>query len=503
MMEGVFNFLKLVEEKKQDSLTRFAGTALFFEFLEKIKFPQNIAKHFPTCKQGYPFGNILLSLILVQLLGGESISDIQILETDSGLKRLWRKLQKKGWSFLEAKLRRETNRTFPSPTTLFDFLKRFRASKTDTPSKIWDARLSPFFSSLEEINEGLCRMQLNDSAQGLATLDMDNNIISSDKLCAQYSYKKEKSFAPFNVYHKESDLMLHSSFLDGNVKPGFGQKELLAQALKKLPLKIQEVFVRSDSAGYQTDFLRAMDQGMGRFHRINFSVSCKVFPAFRKAVRELKEEDWLTLKKRDEKGDEWETRHQVALVDYTPEWNNPHKGDSNFRYIAIREAINIQTRYSEKGEIQYDCSEDTEKKLHLESIGGKVYKVFGVVTNEQVLSLEEVVLHHWGRSGDSEKVHARLCSDFAGGRFPCDSFASNAAWWHISIIALNLTTLFQRFALQGKLRKCRMKLLRFKFFHLPARLIQRSTNLILKLKHNFSCFEEVRSRIHHLDFCLC
>jgi hypothetical protein len=501
-MEDVFSFLKLVEEKK-DSLTRFAGAPLFFEFLEKIKFPQHIAKYFPPSSQGYPPAHLLLSLITLQVLGGNSISDIQSLESDAGLKRFWNKLEKKNWAFLQPNLRKKRTRTFASPTTFFDFLKQFQAKTEDKDSSSLDPRLCPSFLQLEKINEDLCRMQQKASKQSRVTLDMDNNLISSQKRCAQYSYKKEKSFAPFNVYHKESGLMLHSRFLDGNEKPGAGQQALLEKSLQSLSSGIKEVFVRSDSAGYQNDFLRAMDCGIGRFKKIHFSVSCKVYPSFRKSVQALDESCWIPLKKRDQQGYEFDTGKEIALVDYCPEWSNPKKSDPSFRYIAIREAVDTQTQFNDNGELEFDCSEYVEKRLHLESMQNHSYKVFGIVSNDESRSIEEIVLHHWGRCGDSEKVHSRLCSDFAGGRFPCDSFAANAAWWQISILALNVTSLFQRYLMKGSQRTCHMKRLRFELFHVAARMVKKSTNLLLKLKYNFECLEEIRSKIKHLSLCLC
>jgi hypothetical protein len=52
------------------------------------------------------------------------------------------------------------------------------------------------------------------------------------------------------------------------------------------------------------------------------------------------------------------------------------------------------------------------------------------------------VLSRWHRKhcGMSEKAHAVMKDDLAGGKLPSAYFGVNAAWWPIMIIAMNLNT---------------------------------------------------------------
>ncbi len=83
-------------ETKESPLTSFGGLPIFFEFLKKISFDKIIEQSLPaTGNQGYAPIQHILSLILINLTGGESVSDVEELEKDSGLKRLVQQWEKK------------------------------------------------------------------------------------------------------------------------------------------------------------------------------------------------------------------------------------------------------------------------------------------------------------------------------------------------------------------------------------------------------------------------
>ena len=96
--------------------------------------------------------------------------------------------------------------------------------------------------------------------------------------------------------------MLFSEFRDGNVPAGIEQLRVLKESLRLLPSGVRTVRVRSDSAGYQHDFLEFMEKGTERFGKIEFSVSCDVSKSFRQAVLEIPEEQWKSIVYTDEDG---------------------------------------------------------------------------------------------------------------------------------------------------------------------------------------------------------
>lgn len=90
---------------------------------------------------------------------------------------------------------------------------------------------------------------------------MDATLVGSEKEHALWSYKHYKAYHPFNVYWFEQDQIVLSEFRDGNVPAGYQQLRLLKETLIQLPDGIEKVCIRSDTAGYQKDFLRYCAEG--------------------------------------------------------------------------------------------------------------------------------------------------------------------------------------------------------------------------------------------------
>ncbi|MCP4597146.1 transposase, partial [Neptuniibacter sp.] len=125
------------------------------------------------------------------------------------------------------------------------------------------------------------------------------------------------------------------------------------------------------------------------------------------------------------------------------------------------------------------------------------YKVFGIVTN---MDWEGGTLIRWlhKRCGKSEQAHSVMKEDLAGGKLPSDDFGVNAAWWWIMILSLNLNASMKRLVL-GKAWACkRMKAIRFSLINLPARVMERSRQLFIRLSRKGEALEwllEIRRKI--------
>ena len=82
-----------------------------------------------------------------------------------------------------------------------------------------------------------------------ATLDMDATLVETHKQEALYSYKKHKAYQPLSTYWAEADQIVHSEFRDGNVPAGYQQLRVLRESLRYIPSGVEEVMLRSDTAG--------------------------------------------------------------------------------------------------------------------------------------------------------------------------------------------------------------------------------------------------------------
>ena len=130
------------------------------------------------------------------------------------------------------------------------------------------------------------------------------------------------------------------------------------------------------------------------------------------------------------------------------------------------------------------------------------YKLFGIVTN---MDWEGEALIHWyhKRCGKSEEAHAVMKEDLAGGNLPSGKFGENAAWWWIMILAHNLNAAMKRLVLQGSWAAKRMKAIRFSLINLPARVIERSRRLFIRLTKGHPSLEALltaRKRIMELAY---
>ena len=108
------------------------------------------------------------------------------------------------------------------------------------------------------------------------------------------------------------------------------------------------------------------------------------------------------------------------------------------------------------------------------------HKLCGVVTNRKGPG-DGVIWWLRERCGKSEEVHSAMKSDLAGGQMPSGLFGANAAWWALTILALNLNAAMKRLALGEKWEPKRMKALRFHLIGLPGRVVTHARRLIIRL----------------------
>ncbi len=215
----------------------------------------------------------------------------------------------------------------------------------------------------------------------------------------------------------------------------------------------------------------------------------------------MDEKEWQKIVVMDDAGNEYVTRQEVAEVFFVPDTKNKKKKAPVFRYLAMREAMDVQCEFKDDGQISIFTSEYAEKKLHLEEMEKKICKIFGIVTNLNGTPLD-IALHHRKRCGKIEQEHSRLIRDMAGGRFPSGRIGENAAWWCISMISLNLLKLFQRHTLRKGLETARIKILNARMFRIAVKLIESSRQLTVKIGNGHSLFKLIsyaQKKIVELD----
>lgn len=499
MAQGILPFV-YEEEKKGVGTTALGGLPVYLDLAQIAGLGKSVQEHLKTRtgEQGWTDKQMLISLAMLNLAGGDCVEDLKTLEKDVGFCEVLMKaethgLKRKERRALEKRWRKERCRTVPSPSAAFRWLEAFHDGEQENYRKFGKAFIpkpNGNLIALFKINKDMGAFVQMQNPQSIATLDMDATLVETSKQEALYGYTGEKTYQPLNTWWAEQRIIVHSEFRDGNVPAGFEQLRVFIEALEQLPMGVEIVRLRSDNAAYQHDLLKYCEMGKNElFGRIEFAIGCDVTSAFKQAVAEIKESEWKPMHKKVN-GYLVETSTEWAEVCFVPNAIAHSKNGPEYRYLATRKVLEEQLELP-----------GMEKQLELPfpamPMKGKRYKVFGMVTNMDWVG-EEIIRWQRERCGKSEEAHAVMKEDLAGGKLPCGDFGKNAAWWGIMILALNLDAIMKILVLGKTWKTKRMKAIRFSIINLPGRVTKRSRKLILRLTKGHPSFElliEARRRI--------
>jgi Transposase DDE domain group 1 len=491
--------IKYELEKSQAGMTALGGLPLYLDLAAVMGLSKSIERHVKVRigEQGWTDVQMVIALVLLNLAGGEHVEDLSRLEGDEGFCRVLRRvemagLRRKVRRALERRWRKERKRAVPSPSAVFRYLAAFhdrQQEKLRQAGKAFIPAPNAHLEGLVKVNQELVGWVQKQNPEKTATLDMDATLVETQKSEALYCYQHFKAYQPLNTYWAEQGLVLDSEFRDGNVPAGYQQLRVLEEALALLPEGVEQVRLRSDTAGYQQELLRYCARGENsRFDRIEFAISCDVTPEFKRAVAEVEEGEWKPLY-REQNGEQVQTGQQWAEVCFVPNWIGHSKRGPEYRYLAIREPL---------AQLELPGMEG-QRELPFASLemNRQNYKLLGVVTN---LDWEGGRLIDWQheRCGKSEEAHKVMKEDLAGGQLPSGDFGENAAWWWIMVLALNLNVALKRLVLGRGWESKRMKAIRFGLIHLPGRILSRCRQLIVRLGKHCSAYAlliEARQKI--------
>jgi hypothetical protein len=481
MPQGVLPY-KYEEEKKEAGLTALAGLPVYLDLASVIGLSDHIRTHMhlrPT--QGWTDEQVLLSLILLNLAGGDHVDDVRILEHDEGFTRVLKRMELKGLArkerrVMERRWRKEHHRVVPSPPAILRYLEEFHnpgEEKNREPGKAFIPAPNGHLADLIKVNKDLVASIQSRTPKKEATLDMDATVDGTTKKNALFSYKGYRAYQPLNTYWAEQGLILHTEFRDGNVPAGYEQLRILKEALDMLPPGVEKIYLRSDTAGYQHDLLKFCET---REQRIEFTVGSDVTQEFKRAVHEVEEADWNPLMKKV-KGKMVSTDTQWAEVCFVPEAIARSKKGPVYRYLATRCPLKQDVLPGMEGQLPFQTMESNTVR----------YKIFGIVTNRDIPG-NELINWHYERCGKSEEAHSIMKEDLAGGYLPSSLFGANAAWWWIMILAFNLNSAMKRLVLKKWASK-RMKAIRFSLINLPGRIMEHAREIVIRIAKGHPSFE--------------
>ena len=131
MAQGVLPY-KYEEERTHAGMTALAGLPVYLDLASVLGVGDFIRAHVHVREsgQGWTDEQAILSLILLNLAGGDCVEDIRILEKDEGFCKVLGRVETKGLSRRQRRAmgrrwRKERHRSVPSPSALFRYLEAF------------------------------------------------------------------------------------------------------------------------------------------------------------------------------------------------------------------------------------------------------------------------------------------------------------------------------------------------------------------------------------------
>ncbi len=104
MQQGALPF-HYAEEKNSTGMTALAGLATYLDLLQVAGLRESMERHVGVRKQtqGWTDSQMITSLILLNLAGGESVEDLRVLEADDGLGRVLSRAETHGMRHRECR----------------------------------------------------------------------------------------------------------------------------------------------------------------------------------------------------------------------------------------------------------------------------------------------------------------------------------------------------------------------------------------------------------------
>jgi hypothetical protein len=485
---------KYEEETKNSGMTALAGLPLYLELLYSLHIPEAMRRELDSgvhASTVWKPSDIVLSLVLLNLAGGEHVDDLRILDSDAGFCSLMERIASVGKTKAE-RLAWQKNRkqqgcgVFPSCSTVFRFLNG-DGEEGLTPRGQGHAYIPQTGKTsqlLRNCNQALLAALQCNRPNDTVTLDLDATLIQTYKSDSLYSYKGYRAYQPVNVWWDEQQVMLHTQFRDGNVPAGYALKPVLEEAVSCLPAGAgaQGMFLRSDSAAYDMEFLKFCAD-----MEIQFAIGCPISQSLRKAIKAVPEAEWKPLDK----------LREYAEVCFVPASLSTSKWGYEFRYVATREAL--------RGQEVLPGLPEKDYPFPVEEMNNHRYKLQSVVTNRDIAG-HDLVHWYYKRCGHSEEVHAVLKNELSGGVLPCGNFHANAMWWWIAVLSHNIHSIFKLLCCDESWQRSRLKRVRFCIINIAGRVLERGRQLYIRLTSGHPAnrlFESIRETICRLRACSC
>jgi Transposase DDE domain group 1 len=274
---------------RQEQLTSHAGTELLHNFAQRLGVAQVLDEelHVKTRERGYGEGQAVGSLVYNLILGGEHLSDLEVLRGDRGTQEL-----------VEAE-------AILAPTTAGEFLRKFAIGDVHDLQRV----------------HGRLQARVRPHQQATTcTIDLDSSIYeqaSSAKEGSTKAYNGEVGYHPLFAFWAEEGELLFSHLRRGSAHTARNVTWFLRATFKRLPQRTVTK-LRADSGFYSKTVVRWCET-----HGVTFTITADQTEPLLAAITAVPERCWRSLP-------EYEMA-EVAELRYQPTgWPRP------YRYVVKR-----------------------------------------------------------------------------------------------------------------------------------------------------------------------
>ena len=281
---------------RPEQLTSHAGTVLLHDFVKRLGMEKLLDEelHVKTRERGYGESEAIKGLVYNMILGGEHLSDLEVLRGDSGTQAL---LNAEG---------------ILAPTTAGEFLRKF---------DIGDVH------DLQRVHLRLQERVRPHQQSSTCTMDLDSSIyeqVSPHKEGSTKAYNGEVGYHPLLAFWAEEGELLFSHLRRGSAHTARNVLWFLRQTRKRIPETVNKK-LRADSGFYSHQVVEWCEA-----EGFTFTITADQTEPLLATVTALPERAWRPLPEY--------ALAEVAELRYQPTgWSHP------YRYVIKREIAATKT----------------------------------------------------------------------------------------------------------------------------------------------------------------
>jgi hypothetical protein len=420
-------------------LVSHAGSALIARVADKLGLTSGLSWRLAVLKQrrrGHDPGRVIRDLAVMLADGGECVSDLGAVRDQEALFG-----------------------PVASDSTAFRVVDRVASERLLGELRAAHARARERFWKLHGAPERL-------------TIDIDATLITShsEKEGAAGTYKGGYGFHPLHAYADETREAMGSILRPGNAGANTAADHVtvLDRALEQIPaqfIETIEILVRADSAGATHELADHCHEG-----NMRFSFGYELTESVRAAILEIPEDAWVPAL--DQDGSERDNGEVAEITDRVDLSCWPRGS----RLIVRRERPHPGAQLS-----------------FTDHDGYRFQAILTDQTDQNIAVLER-------RHRQRARVEDRIRDDKDTGlaKFPFKEFALNEVWLEIVMLTHDLIVWTQALLLTGELAKAEPKRLRYRLFHVAARLAFHGRRAQLRLQHDWPWGAELLAAFHRL-----